>query len=194
MMSSRVASLSDNVFGVAMTLLAADVVPLSAMAENANWAVLRAEMLPRVLVMVMTFAIAASYWMSHHRRLAIWSFSGSGAVYGNMLFLLAIVLLPVTSRMFGQSSSLPGHVLFGANLAVAGVLNAALWLSATAGAPWTRRRRLVAPSLVTAGWLLTALGLLFVSRNTAQTMWFCTFLMPAMVGRLSGPVSDSLAA
>ncbi len=191
MMSSRVASLSDNVFGVAMTLLAADVIPASAIADGTSWTALRADVVPRLLVMVLSFAVAGTYCVSHHRRLSVWTFSGSGAVYGNLLFLLAIVLLPVTSRMYALSSGLPGHILFGADLAAIAVLNGVLWLGATAAVPWARRRRLIGPSVLAAGWFLAALALLVVSPYTAQVMWLGAFLVPVAAARMTGPTGDS---
>jgi uncharacterized membrane protein len=190
MMSSRVASLSDNVFGVAMTLLAADVIPASVAADGATWTVLRAEMLPRILVMVLSFAIAGTYWVSHHRRLAVWTFSGPFPVYANMLFLLSIVLLPVTSRLYGQSASLPAHILFGIDLAAIAVLNAALWLIATWDVPWTQRRRWVGPSALMAGWFVMALLLLVVDQYAAQIMWMGAFAMPVIAGRMIQPGGD----
>ena len=185
-MSARVASLSDNVFGVAMTLLAVDIFPASLAAESATWTDLRANVLPRFLMMVLSFTIAGTYWLSHHQRLAMWDFGRPVAVYANLLFLLAIVLLPVTSRFNGDSATLPVRMLFGADLAAIAGLNAALWLIATQGLPWMQRRHLVGPAGLVAGWFLAALAMLVVRPGVVGIMWYCAFLLSAIALRVFG--------
>src|SRR5262245_53036257 len=75
-----------------------------------------------------SFIIAGLFWFSHHRRLPRQPEAGRGVVILNLLFLLSIILLPVTNGLYGNyrlSSAVA--VLYGIHLAVIAGLNALLW-------------------------------------------------------------------
>jgi uncharacterized membrane protein len=72
------------------------------------------------------------YWFSHQRRLARQPFGGRGEVMVNLLFLLSIILLPVTNGLNG-TYGITGvvAVLYGLHLILIASLNALLWRMAT---------------------------------------------------------------
>ena len=125
----RLESLSNTIFGVAMTLLAYGL-PQAAHFEHApDWADLyNAYGGGRLLGMVLSFVVAGVFWFSHHRRLARQPWGGRWVVMLNLLFLLSIILLPVTNGLFG-SYGMSGAVavLYGLHLTVIAGLNAILW-------------------------------------------------------------------
>jgi TMEM175 potassium channel family protein len=125
----RLESLSNTIFGVAMTLLAYDL-PKSGQFENLpGWADLYRLYSGRLTGFVLSFVIAGIFWFSHQRRLARQPYAGRNVVFLNLLFLLSIILLPVTNGLdgsYGQSHAVA--VLFGLNLTAIAGLNSTLWL------------------------------------------------------------------
>ncbi|MCL8489297.1 MULTISPECIES: TMEM175 family protein [Bradyrhizobium] len=130
----RLESLSNTIFGVAMTLLAYDL-PKPNFAQLPGWTELAHTYSGRLAGLVLSFIIAGVFWISHHRRLARQPFGSRFIVILNLFFLLSIVLLPVTNGLYGSyrlSSAVA--VLYGVHLTIIAALNAALWWLALPGA------------------------------------------------------------
>jgi uncharacterized membrane protein YciS (DUF1049 family) len=123
----RLESLSNTIFGVAMTLLAYDL-PKPHFAQLPNWVDLAHTYSGRLAGLALSFIIAGVFWISHHRRLARQPLGSRAVVLLNLFFLLSIVLLPVTNGLYGSyrlSSAVA--VLYGLHLTVIAALNATLW-------------------------------------------------------------------
>src|SRR6266581_7236149 len=65
----RLESLSNTIFGVAMTLLAYDLPKAGQFASLPGWADLYHAYSGRLVGLVLSFIIAGVFWISHHRRL-----------------------------------------------------------------------------------------------------------------------------
>jgi uncharacterized membrane protein len=129
----RLESLSNTVFGVAMTLLAYDL-PKANFTALPDWADLVHLYAGRLASLALSFIIAGVFWISHHRRLARRPYGSQPFVILNLLFLLSIILLPVTNGLYGNymMSSAVG-VLYGSHLTIIASLNAWLWLLTAQG-------------------------------------------------------------
>ncbi|MFO1111005.1 MAG: TMEM175 family protein [Bradyrhizobium sp.] len=124
----RLDSLSNTVFGVAMTLLAYDLPKTGAFDRLPDWTDLYNLYAARLSALALSFIIAGLFWFSHHRRLARQPEAGTGIVILNLLFLLSIILLPVTNGLYGNYRLSPAvAVSYGAHLTVIAGLNALLW-------------------------------------------------------------------
>lgn len=124
----RLESLSNTIFGVAMTLLAYDLPKTGTFASLPNWTDLYQLYAAKLSALALSFIIAGLFWFSHHRRLARQPEAGRGIVILNLLFLLSIILLPVTNGLYGNyrlSSAVA--VLYGIHLTIIAGLNALLW-------------------------------------------------------------------
>ncbi|GLH81909.1 DUF1211 domain-containing membrane protein [Bradyrhizobium sp. SSBR45G] len=129
----RLESLSNTIFGVAMTLLAYDL-PKPNFAQLPGWTELAHIYSGRLAGLVLSFIIAGVFWISHQRRLARQPFGSRAVVMLNLFFLLSIVLLPVTNSLYGNyrlSSAVA--VLYGLHLTIIASLNAVLWWLAIGG-------------------------------------------------------------
>lgn len=128
----RLESLSNTIFGVAMTLLAYGLPQAAHFDHVPDWADLYQAYAGRLGGMVLSFVIAGLFWFSHQRRLARQPTGGRGAVMLNLLFLLSIILLPVTNGLYG-SYGMNGvvAVLYGLHLTAIASLNTILWRLAT---------------------------------------------------------------
>src|SRR5690242_15194261 len=124
----RLESLSNTVFGVAMTLLAYDLPKAGEFTSEPNWTDLYHLYSGRLSGLILSFIIAGLFWISHHRRLARQSHGNRGVVILNLFFLLSIILLPETNGLYGSyrlSSAVAA--LYGLHLTVIAALNAWLW-------------------------------------------------------------------
>jgi len=144
----RLESLSNTIFGVAMTLLAYDLPKAGDFKSLPGWTDPAGEpikSLPdwtdlyhlyagRLSGLVLSFIIAGLFWFSHHRRLMRHPHGSRGVVILNLLFLLSIILLPVVNGLYGSyRMSSPVAVLYGLDLTAIAGFNAVLWWLATRG-------------------------------------------------------------
>jgi uncharacterized membrane protein len=124
----RLESLSNTIFGVAMTLLAYDLPKAGQFKGLPGWTDLYQLYAARLSGLVLSFIIAGIFWFSHQRRLARQPYGSRNVVFLNLLFLLSIILLPVTNGLdgsYGLSNAVA--VLYGLHLTVIATLNAGLW-------------------------------------------------------------------
>src|SRR5438552_11996790 len=124
----RLESLSNTIFGVAMTLLAYDLPKTGTFASLPDWTDLYRLYAGKLSALILSFIIAGLFWFSHRRRLARQPEAGRGIVILNLLFLLSIILLPVTNGLYGNyrlSSAVA--VLYGIHLTVIAGLNVPVW-------------------------------------------------------------------
>jgi uncharacterized membrane protein len=169
----RLESLSNTIFGVAMTLLAYDLPKAAQLKGAPGWTDLYQLYGARVSGLVLSFIIAGIFWVSHHRRLARQPYGSRNIVFLNLLFLLSIVLLPVTNALYGSyGQSQAVVVVYGLHLTVIAALNAGLW--------WLISRRIrhhpefissIFPVLVFLPGIVVAL----FAPQYAQYFWFLAF-------------------
>jgi uncharacterized membrane protein len=133
----RLESLSNTIFGVAMTLLAYDLPRAAVFTSAPGWSDLAQAYSGKLAGFALSFIIAGLFWISHHRRLARQAVGSRGAVILNLFFLLSIVLLPVTNGLYtNYAMSNAVAVLYGLHLTAIAGLNAWLWWTILGG--WRR--------------------------------------------------------
>lgn len=178
----RLESLSNTIFGVAMTLLAYDLPKAGAFASVPDWSDLYHVYRGKLTGLALSFIIAGLFWISHHRRLARQPVGSRGEVILNLFFLLSIILLPITNGLYssyGVSSAVA--VLYGLHLTAIASLNAWLWWIVLGG--W--RPEFVAmlfPVLV----FLPGTMIAAVAPEYASYLWFLAF-GGALIQRLIRP-------
>jgi uncharacterized membrane protein len=124
----RLESLSNTIFGVAMTLLAYDLPKAGAFKGLPTWTDLYHLYSGRLAGLILSFIIAGLFWFSHHSRLARQPHGTRAVVILNLFFLLSIILLPVTNGLYGSYRiSSPVAVIYGLHMTVIAGLNAWLW-------------------------------------------------------------------
>jgi hypothetical protein len=85
-----------------MTLLANDLPKVGEFKAMPTWGDLAELYSGRVTGLILSFIIAGVFWISHHRRLARQPEAGRHIVLLNLVFLLSIMLLPVTNGLYGN--------------------------------------------------------------------------------------------
>ena len=130
----RLEMLSNTIFGVAMTLLAYDLPKASSFTQAPTWMGLVHVYAQPVIALTISFIVAGLFWFSHHRRLAVAPEGSRGVVFLNLVFLLSIIILPVTNGLYGsyRLDSVVA-VIYGIHLLTIATLNALLWILALRG-------------------------------------------------------------
>ena len=179
----RLEMLSNTIFGVAMTLLAYDLPKASSFTSAPGWIDLLRVYAQPVIALAISFVVAGLFWFSHHRRLVVAPEASRGVVFLNLLFLLTIIILPVTNGLYG-SYRLDGvvAVVYGIHLTAIAALNALLWILALRG---RSEPQLLVTALVPVLVFVLGTGVAFVAPATAQFAWCLAFLAP-FAGWLAG--------
>jgi uncharacterized membrane protein len=166
----RLESLSNTIFGVAMTLLAYDLPKAGSFSGLPNWTDLYHLYSGRLAGLILSFIIAGVFWISHHRRLARQPEAGRGVVILNLFFMLSIILLPVTNSLYGSyRTSSAVAVIYGLHLSAIAGLNALLWR--LAGADRLELVGAAFPLLV----FLPGTAVAAVAPTYATYFWFLAF-------------------
>ena len=176
----RLESLSNTIFGVAMTLLAYDLPKAGTFGSLPDWADLYHLYAGRLSALMLSFIIAGLFWFSHHRRLARQPEAGRGIVILNLFFLLSIILLPVTNGLYGNyrlSSAVA--VLYGIHLTLIAGLNALLWWFARRDS-WPEMAGAIFPVLV----FVPGTAIAAIYPQYVQYFW-CLAFLALLVRRLA---------
>ena len=130
----RLEMLSNTIFGVAMTLLAYDLPKASSFRARRAGSTCSNVYAQPVIALMISFIVAGLFWFSHHRRLAVAPEGSRGVVFLNLVFLLSIIILPVTNGLYGsyRLDSVVA-VIYGGHLLTIATLNGLLWILALRG-------------------------------------------------------------
>lgn len=178
----RMEALSNTIFGVAMTLLAYQSPKEHFAGADPQWLELWRAYGAHLAALLLSFIVAGMFWYSHQRRLGYAPHATRTEVLINLLFLLSIILLPVTTGLYG--SYLDGRnvtVLYGFNLTLIACLNAVLW--AIASVP-RRDWSVLLPQLFTVGVFAAALLAGLAEPHLARMIWPLAFLTPVLAASI----------
>jgi uncharacterized membrane protein len=172
----RLEALSNTIFGVAMTLLAYDLPKASRFAKAPAWSDLVNTYAQPVIALIISFIVAGVFWLSHHRRLTFAPERSRGEVFLNLLFLLSIVMLPVTNGLYGayRLDSVVA-VSYGFHLTIIASLNALLWVLALRG---HSNPELLATAIFPVFACMFATVTAMVAPSAAQFLWSFAFAAP----------------
>ncbi len=113
-------------FGVAITLLVIDLrLPEAIQSDAALLDALKA-MVPKLLLFGFSFLIVGIAWLRHHRRFSYVERMDDRLLWINLIYLLALCLVPFASSVLGEHGSRYPFALYTVVMAVLGTLSAAL--------------------------------------------------------------------
>jgi len=128
--ADRLASLSDTMFGVAMTLVATTLVP-AIQAHRGSVLDMLPAMQGELITVVLSFAISGRYWISQQHRLAMTAEVTPRQTLLHLVFLFLVILVPITTSLpgLGGAGAVRDSVLiYGGHLALIALLNLLLWV------------------------------------------------------------------
>jgi uncharacterized membrane protein len=176
----RLEVLSNTIFGVAMTLLASRIPTAQFLSGAPVWSTIWAAYHSQVAALLISFVVAGMFWFGHQRRLAYEPLTSRWVVYLNLLFLLSVIVLPVTAGLYGMfGNARDVVVLYSGHLAVMSGLNAILWFLASL--PRRQPDRVVGSIFATVIFI-TATFVALVTSHTyiVQFMWFGALATPVI--------------
>ena len=172
----RLEALSNTIFGVAMTLLAYDIPKARTVADAPTWETIWHAYASQLLALIFSFIVAGIFWFSHQRRLAYAPEGNRIVVFLNLMFLLSIILLPITTGLHGAHlGAADVTALYGDHLALISTLNLALWLIAVI--PNRDWLMIGGPVFSTLVFIITAIVALFAP-YLAKFLWPLAFVAP----------------
>lgn len=99
MEKGRLEAFSDGVFAIIITIMVLDLkIP-----SDGNWtAIMNNAWMSTFLAYLVSFIITASFWVSHHLIISNLKKVDSGLLWINVLTLLPMSLVPITTAWFGE--------------------------------------------------------------------------------------------
>jgi uncharacterized membrane protein len=174
--SRRIEQLSNTIFGVAMTLLAYSFPKEQLTSAEPDWRSIARNYAPHLVALLLGFVIAGLFWFSHQRRLSYSTGLSRASALVNLLFLLSIILLPVTTGLYGAYLGAPDIVeLYAVHLVAISLLNLALWLMAVAA---NRDWHLAGGAITTSAIFVVAAIVAPVAPRAAPYIWTFGFIAP----------------
>ena len=174
----RMEALSNTIFGVAMTLLAYQVPKERFVTLDPTWEDIWHSYGSHLSALLLSFIVAGMFWYSHQRRLTYAPEANRLEVLVNLLFLLSIIVLPVTTGLLGSYfGSADVTALYGFNLTLISTLNTILWV--IAAAPRRDCAATVAPAFPTVIFVVGSILGLF-EPYLARFVWPLAFVAPVL--------------
>jgi uncharacterized membrane protein len=127
---TRLETLVDGIFAIAMTLLVLGIAPprpqdslaeavLPGMIEN---------LVPQVFLFIVAFLVLALFWLGHHRQFHFVHHIDPPLLWINILILISIVFVPFSTDVAGDYPSVAAAaLLFHANMFIVGALFYLQW-------------------------------------------------------------------
>jgi len=142
--TQRIEAFSDGVFAIALTLLILEVKipPLASIANDTALQTFLIKQWPTYLSYVLSVIVIGIFWVAHHGLFHYIKRADRKLLWLNILYLLCVTFIPFPAALLGEFSVYQTSVvLYGATLAITGILlNLMLWY-ATSG------HRLVEPDI-----------------------------------------------
>jgi uncharacterized membrane protein len=101
----RLMMLSDGVFAIAITFLAADIT--NPIGWRGDWAGLWTQMAPQLDAYSMSFLVISIYWLAHRRFMAMILTVDAPLTVLTLVVLGLVALLPAATRLISRFGSLP---------------------------------------------------------------------------------------
>jgi uncharacterized membrane protein len=132
----RMILFSDAVFAIAITLLVIEIkIPELEKGETLTENLILhklAYLIPKFIGFIISFLLIGQYWIVHHRMFGFVINFSDKLIWLNLLFLLAIVLMPFSTGFYseyvGRGHGVISHVIFyTANICLLGISNFMMW-------------------------------------------------------------------
>ncbi|WP_164849896.1 TMEM175 family protein [Mucilaginibacter limnophilus] len=126
----RIAFFSDAVFAIAITLLIIEVKVPEVHDDGHSVAHKLGELIPKFIGFIVSFFVIGMYWVNHHRFFKHIIHYNQKLIWGNMLLLFSIVLMPFSSAFYSEywfSDSLISIGFYVFNITLTGIFNTRMW-------------------------------------------------------------------
>jgi uncharacterized membrane protein len=122
---NRLETMVDGIFAIAMTILVLGISPPKPDISQAP-ALLAGQimdLLPEILLFIISFLILAGFWLSHHRQFYFVRFIDSRLLWINIFLLISLVFVPFSTDIAGDYPDIfIAVLLFHTNIAIIGLI------------------------------------------------------------------------
>jgi TMEM175 potassium channel family protein len=176
----RLLFFSDAVFAIAITLLALELRLPSLEGSLTNDQLLQALLAiwPKYFSYTLSFFVIGAFWMGHHRKFRFILRYDTTLILLNIFLLMWIAFIPFPTAVIGENENRTAVIFYALVMAIAGLLNAALWVYASQhnrliepGFSSQQRRRETIRALVVPSVFLLSMGLAFINPMIAIYSW-----------------------
>ncbi len=120
--SSRLETLTDGIFAIAMTLLVLDL-KIEGGFSHVKFINTVRQLWPQFFAFVVSFMVLAVYWIGHHNQYFWIKHSDRIFIWINVFFLMTISFLPFsTSLIASYPHEIYSVVIYGTNVSLAGII------------------------------------------------------------------------
>lgn len=176
----RLLFFSDAVFAIAITLLALELRLPSLGGSLTNDQLLQALLAiwPKYFSYALSFFVIGAFWMGHHRKFRFILRYDTNLILLNIFLLMWVAFIPFPTAIIGETENRTAVIFYALVMAVAGLLNAALWVYASrnnrlieSGFTPQQKRRETIRALIVPGVFLLSIGLAFIQPVIAIYSW-----------------------
>jgi uncharacterized membrane protein len=109
---ARLEQFSDGVFAIAITLLALEL-KVPHLQGSSLWSSAQEllPLIPNIATFILSFLTIAIYWVNHHQLTRSIETVSRRIVWGNMLFLLFLTLIPFATSVLAENPAHPLSIL-----------------------------------------------------------------------------------
>jgi uncharacterized membrane protein len=121
---SRLETMVDGIFAIAMTLLILGISPPKPAVSQAQVMLpgMIFDLIPQFFIFIAAFLILASFWLGHHRQFHFVRAIDPGLLWINILLLISIVFIPFSTDVAGDYPEVRIAVLlFHVNILIVGL-------------------------------------------------------------------------
>jgi uncharacterized membrane protein len=190
--SERLIAFTDAVMAVAITLLVLDLKLPAGIGDSDLYAVIPA-LSHALWCYVLSFVVIGLLWMAHYNQFSYIRRVDGALLWINLLFLMAVALIPFTTSVMSEHRSALPTMLYAAVLAASCLMAAAMWWHASrtpelmpAEVPANLRRAGVINPLLVAAVFAASIGVAYIY-GSAAGQW--TWLLAIVAGPLANRIS-----
>jgi len=189
---ARLATLSDGVFAIAMTLLVVTVGEPTVSAAKISSEL--KGLLPQIFAFFLTFAVISRYWLAHHEFVSLLTGIDQRLMRSNLVYLALVAFLPFTTGLLGDYNAVALIVaVYALNVAAISFMEVVMFALAHKNGlverplPPDGYRFAMLESLVPVGVFLISIPLAYVNHYLAYGCWASLLIIEPVVGRFRPP-------
>jgi len=182
--ADRLASLSDTIFGVAMTLVASTLLPEVESHKGSTIAMLR-DISGDLVSVVLSFMISARYWLTQQQRLRMSRAITPRQTWLHLAFLFLIVLVPISTslpNLAGSGANEGSVMVYGGHLALLALVNLLLWIEVHRG---VAAHVQIVQSALSVALFVASLAVGALRPDLAFYIWFAVLIVPPIARALT---------
>lgn len=117
MSKHRLEAFSDGVFAIVITLLVLDIhLPPTNVTTDRAMLNLIWSITPTILTYVFTFLVVGIFWVAHHRIFNLVQKVDAFLLYGNIFYLMTVVLIPFPASLLARHPNLSSAIIIYSSL------------------------------------------------------------------------------